>query len=56
MSRKGDPGPAKQHASDAKDHASNGGYKTRKTNDIWLLGGKSKSGTLNSADGLWGVI
>ena len=25
-------------------------YKTRKTNEIWLLGAKSKSGTLDSAD------
>jgi hypothetical protein len=31
-------------------------YKTRKTNDIWLLGAKSKSGTLNGADVLWEVI
>jgi len=31
-------------------------YKTRKTNEIWLLGAKSKSGTLDSADVLWEVI
>ena len=30
-------------------------YKTRKTNEIWLLGAKSKSGTLDSADVLWEV-
>ena len=31
-------------------------YKTSKTNEIWLLGAKSKSGTLDSADVLWEVI
>ena len=31
-------------------------YKTRKTNEISLLGAKSKSGTLDSADVLWEVI
>jgi hypothetical protein len=31
-------------------------YKTRKTNEIWLLGAKSKSGTLDSADVLWEAI
>ena len=25
-------------------------YKTRKTNEIWLLGAKCKSGTLDSVD------
>ncbi len=31
-------------------------YKTRKTNEIWLLGAKCKSDTLESADGLWEAI
>jgi len=31
-------------------------YKTSKTNEIWLLGAKSKSGTLDSADVLREVI
>jgi hypothetical protein len=31
-------------------------YKTRKTNEIWLLGGKCKSGTLDSVDLLREVV